>query len=69
MINPTKIAKIKVGDIVKISNWKERFWCIVLRIRKDYIVAKVDSYLIMKYRYKRGSIIRFNRRNVLEMIR
>lgn len=42
-----KISEIKVGDTVKVSDSKERFWVFVTEIRKDHTIFRgiIDNIL------------------------
>ncbi len=39
----------KVGDLVKIIRFGERFWCQILEIKYGTIIARVDNNLINQY--------------------
>ncbi len=43
----------KVGDIVKICRFGERFWCVIKEIQYGTIIAEVDNDLLNPYiKYK-----------------
>lgn len=61
---------IEVGDMVKISRNGERFWIKVKTIlpgRKQRIIGKVDSFVFMQPRLRRGSMIKFKAKDILDI--
>lgn len=41
-----ELNSLKVGDIVKVCNGKERWWNVITRISGEKIIAKVDNTLV-----------------------
>lgn len=65
-----KMTDIEVGDVVKISRNGERFWIIVKKIspgRKRRILGKVDSFVVMQPKLRRGSMIRFKAEDIVDV--
>lgn len=61
-----ELAAIKIGDVVKICDGKERFWTIVKEhdIESGKIVGEVDNNLISEQEYNNGDLLQFHTCNV-----
>lgn len=57
------------GDMVKVSNFKERFWVEVIIVKNNYVIGRVDNYITQKNAYNFNSIILFNTSNILDFIK
>ena len=68
-VEPPQRENMKRGDLIKVANGKERFWC---SFRKNgignLIVAEVDNVLISTQGYNLGDWICFNRDNIYEYV-
>ena len=69
-----ELAKIKIGDGVKICNGKERFWTQVTNIQinnqnilDSTIIAIVDNNLIDSSEYDYGTVLSFNFKNIYDI--
>jgi hypothetical protein len=60
---------IQVGDYVKISNGKERFWTVVIDMKEDDIIARVDNKLVATQRYTVNDIVVFKKENIYNILR
>lgn len=67
--NDIELSKIIEGSIVKIAIGGERFWCTVVTIVDDKIIAIVNNDLIYtdKHGYILGDNIEFNKNNIYQI--
>ncbi len=68
---PTKreIKDLKIGDLVKVSDTKERFWCKVNKIDKDVLNVEVNNELILSEELKYGDFIDISTKNIYEIMK
>jgi hypothetical protein len=69
---PPAITDMRRGDIMKVSNGQERFWCSfkkIINVGETYkIIAEVDNVLVSTPQYNLGDWIRFERDNIYEFV-
>jgi hypothetical protein len=69
---PPAITDMRRGDIMKVSNGQERFWCSfkkIVNVGETYkIIAEVDNVLVSTPQYNLGDWIRFERDNIYEFV-
>lgn len=58
-----QLKNLKVGDIVKVANSRERFWTIIEEIHDETIIARVNSETIQT-EYQCGDLIIFDKKNI-----
>lgn len=64
--NPIEAATIEIGDSVKISNGRERFFALVRVCEEDgSIVGVVSNRLLIDSPYNLGDLVSFRKNNVL----
>ena len=64
------LAKRIVKDcLVKINNGNERFYVLVIRVKKDgEIVGRVSNLLVFDKPYKKDDLVYFRQKNALEIL-
>ena len=63
---PEGKSKVKFNDQIKINNGKEVFQVLVTQVNSNFIVGRVDDFLLHpSVGYNCGSIIRFHNNHVI----
>ena len=62
------LDNIRITDLVKISNGKERFWVEIIKILKNgFYECKVRNKLLDKELYDFGTIIKIHQNNIYDI--
>ncbi|MFA5152871.1 MAG: hypothetical protein WC554_09950 [Clostridia bacterium] len=62
-----EILLLKIGDFVKISTGKERFWVEVESIDKDKLIGRIDNDLVTINEPKYDDLIEFTKENIFQV--
>jgi len=61
-----KVANVKKGSVVKVSNATERFWVSVMKRTGNVVIGKINNHLFGQ-NLKKGDIIKFYLDNVCDI--
>lgn len=61
-------SKLKINDLVKVSNGKERFWVKIKKITDKYISGEVVNHLVdVDKKYDYGDVIKFEKNKIIDI--
>ncbi len=63
-----QINEIRIGNIVKICNTRERFWVRIIEIDGEYLYGDIRDILMIDRGYDFGDTVRFERKHIYDCL-